>query len=295
MIMKINAKKNKEIPIGAHFSIANGYKNAFSDAVSVGVSVIQIFSKNPMTARFRKVTKEESQEVEKFKTENSIKYAVIHASYLLNFARQLEENSFAIKSLTEDLYNADALGADGVILHSGKSLTIDKCEAEDNFVTNIKTVLEKTAGLNAKIIIENTAGQGTEMGFLLQDLERVFKKLGKNKRVRFCFDTAHAYGAGYNLNDTKSAEKVAEEIDKTIGMKNIACIHLNDSKKEIGSRVDRHEDIGHGHIGEAGLKSFVMAIFKKAGKPIPLILETPQGFDTYEDQIKKVRGWLSTA
>lgn len=280
------------LPIGAHFSIAKGYKNTFSDAVSVGASVVQLFSKNPMSARFRKVTEEESQEVNDFKARNSIKYAVIHASYLLNFARPFEEDSFPIKSLVEDLYNADMLGAGGVILHSGKSLTMDKGEAEDNFVTNIKTVLNKTVGLRAKIIIENTAGQGTETGFLLADLERVFKKLDNNKRVKFCFDTAHAYGAGYDLHNAKSAEKVVEEIDKTIGIKNIACIHLNDSKKDLGSRVDRHEDIGRGTIGDEGLKSFVKALFTRAGGAIPLILETPQGFDTYKDQIKKVKGWI---
>lgn len=287
----MNYNTNK-FPVGAHFSISKGYKTAFTDAVSLGASVVQIFSKNPMAARFRKVTEEESQEVKEFKAKNLIKCAVIHASYLLNFARPLEEDSFPINSLAEDLYNADMLGAEGVILHSGKSLTMDKGEAEDNFVANIKTVLNKTAKLKAKIIIENTAGQGTESGFLLADLGKVFKKLGKDKRVKFCFDTAHAYGAGYDLRDVKSAEKVVEEIDKTIGVKNIACIHLNDSKKELGSRVDRHEDIGRGTIGEAGLESFVRTIFKKTGGPIPLILETPQGFDTYEDQIKKVRGWL---
>ena len=286
----MNYNSNK-FPVGAHFSIAKGYKSAFSDAVSVGASAAQIFSKNPMAARFRKVTKEESKEVKDFNAKNHIDYTVIHASYLLNFARPLEEDSFPIKSLIEDLHNADMLGADGVILHSGKSLTMEKSEAEDNFVTNIKTVLEKTANLKAKIIIENTAGQGTETGFLLADMERVFKKLDKDKRVKFCFDTAHAYGAGYDLKNAKSAEKIAKEIDNTLGIKNIACIHLNDSKKELGSRVDRHEDIGHGAIGEAGLKSFIKAIFKENAKAIPLILETPQGFESYEDQIKKVKRW----
>jgi len=285
--------KKSQFPVGAHFSIASGYKSAFSDAVLIGASAIQIFSKNPMSARFREVTEEESQEVKEFKAKNDIEYAVIHASYLLNFGRPLEENSFPIMSLAEDLYNAEMLHADGVILHSGKSLTMGIDEAEDNFVANIKTVLNKTAKLKAKVIIENTAGQGTEMGFVLGDLERVFKKLGKDKRVKFCFDTAHAYGAGYDLQNSKIAEKIVEEIDNTIGVKNIACIHLNDSKKELGSRVDRHEDIGHGTIGEAGLKSFVVSLMKKATTPIPLILETPQGFDTYEDQIKKVRGWLA--
>jgi len=289
LIMNYNTNK---FPVGAHFSISKGYKTAFSDAVSIGASAVQIFSKNPMSARFRKVTEEESREVKEFKAQNPIEFAVIHASYLLNFARPLEENSFPIKSLAEDLYNAEMLGAEGVILHSGKSLTMVVDEAEDNFVTNIKTVLKKSASLKAKIIIENTAGQGTEMGFLLADLDRVFKKLGNDKRVKFCFDTAHAYGAGYDLRDVQSAEKVVEEIDKTIGLKNVACIHLNDSKKELGSRVDRHEDIGHGTIGEAGLKSFVRAVVKKADSPIPLILETPQGFESYESQIKKVRGWV---
>ncbi len=290
----MNYNINK-FPIGAHFSIAKGYKTAFSDAASFGASAVQIFSKNPMAARFRKVTEKESKEVKAFKIANNIEFAVIHASYLLNLARPLKENSFPIKSLVEDLHNAEMLGVEGVILHFGKSLTMDINEAEDNFVSNIKAVLKMTANLKAKIIIENTAGQGTEMGFLLSGLGRIFKKLGKDKRVKFCFDTAHAYGAGYDLRDVKSTAKIVTEIEKMIGVKNIACVHLNDSKKALDSRVDRHEDIGHGTIGEDGLKSFVKILMKKTDTPIPLILETPQGFDSYKDQIKKVRGWLSTA
>lgn len=280
-----------DIPIGAHFSIAGGFKQAFEEAVSIGASAMQVFSKAPVFFKLREVTSEETKEVKNLKNRKRIKYAVIHSSYLLNFAHPPNENHFARKSLAEDLENAEKLGADGAVLHLGKSLKMDAGEAEDNFVENIRLILDKTNGLKSKLILENTAGQGTEMGFRLDDLARIYKKLGGHKRVKFCFDTAHAFGAGYDMRDEKAVKKTVKEIDKQLGIKNIACIHLNDSKKELGSRVDRHQDIGYGTISEAGLRLFVKEILEKSGRIIPLILETPQGFDSYEKQIKKVRKW----
>jgi len=117
-------------------------------------------------------------------------------------------------------------------------------------------------------------------------------EIGQEDRVGFCIDTAHAFGAGYDLKTPDGAINFAKDLAENIGIKNIGCIHLNDSKKLLGSKVDRHEDIGEGEIGEKGLSSFVLELNKLGGENIPLILETPQEKITYEKQIEIVRSWF---
>ncbi|MDO8493238.1 MAG: deoxyribonuclease IV [bacterium] len=279
-------------PIGAHFSVSKGYLESFKVALSIGAEAMQIFAKSPMQAKLRAVTYDEAKAVRDFPERAKIKSLVIHASYLMNFAKKIPEGSYEIKSLVEDVFNSEALGGIGAVAHLGKSLEMTKEEAINNYVENIKKVVEKTDGLKSSVILENTAGQGTEIGFNLEELGQIYKKIGNKKRVKFCLDTAHMFGAGYDMRDAKSVKKTLAEIDKFLGVENIACIHFNDSKKALGSHVDRHEDVGHGQIGEEGLKNFITELRKAGGENIPLILETPEGFDTYEKQIKKVRSWF---
>ena len=279
-------------PIGAHFSVSKGYLESFKVALSIGAEAMQIFAKSPMQAKLRAVTEEESLAVRNFERRKEIKAVVIHASYLLNFAKPRSHDAYEIKSLVEDVFNSEALGGIGAVAHLGKSLEMPKDEAINNYVENIKTAVQKTDGLKSAVILENTAGQGTEIGYNLEELGFIYKKIGDKKRVRFCLDTSHMFGAGYDMRDKKSTKITLAEIDKFLGVKNIACIHFNDSKKPLASRVDRHEDIGRGTIGDEGLKSFVTELRNLGGDNIPLILETPEGFDSYEDQIKKVRSWI---
>jgi len=283
--------KNRN-PIGAHFSVSKGYLDSFKVALSIGAEAMQIFAKSPMQAKLRAVTEEESRTVKDFAERQKIKALVIHASYLLNFGKPISADAYEIKSLVEDIFNSEALGGIGAVAHLGKSLKMSKDEAISNYVENIKTVVRKTAESKSVVILENTAGQGTEIGYNFEELGYIYKKIGDKKRVKFCLDTAHMFGAGYDLRDQKAARKTLGEIDKFLGVENIACIHFNDSKKPLGSRVDRHEDIGHGQIGEEGLKYFILELRKFGGDNIPLILETPEGFDSYEKQIKKVKSWF---
>ena len=275
-------------PIGAHFSVSSGYLGAFQEAVSIGAEAMQIFAKSPMQAKLRAVTNEESLEVKNFADRSKIKSLVIHASYLLNFAKPISPDAYQIKSLVEDVFNAEALGGEGAIVHMGKSLEMDKREATKNFVENIKRVIEETDGSIANIILENTAGQGSEIGFLFEEFGEIYRAI-KNKRLKVCIDTAHSFAAGYDWRNTKKSKEALMLLHKNIGIKNIACIHFNDSKKPLLSHVDRHEDIGRGTIGEEGLKNFVLNLGQLGGDHIPLILETPQDFESYEKQMTIIR------
>lgn len=280
---------NKHLnPIGAHYSIKDGYLGAFKMALKDGANALQIFAKSPASAKFRSVTKEEADEVVNFHQRKDIGNLIIHGSYLINLAeKELGKDSYQIKSLAEDMRNAEALGGLGAIVHMGKSLEQPNEKAIDNFVKNINTLLKETRGVDAKIIIENTAGQGTEMGHDLKELGDIYKKIDNTEKVKICIDTAHAFGAGYDIKD--NPDSVVEEIAKNIGIKNIACVHLNDSKKALDSHVDRHADIDSGEIELKGLVGFIRALNKAGGGHIPLILEVPQETSEYKEQIKNLR------
>ena len=273
-------------PIGAHVSIAGGYLEAFKRAQAIGADAMQIFTKSPRGGALRKITKEEATEIKNWKGRSGVRKVVIHASYLLNFAKPLKLTDFESRSLLDDLESADLIEADGVVLHIGKTLKLDPTEAETLFVKNIIAILEHTKKLKAKIILENTAGQGTEMGYQLDHLGKIVGAI-KSPRLGVCLDTQHAFAAGY------SPAQLLNEFDKHIGLGKLTCVHLNDSKKILGSRVDRHEDIGHGHIGEKLLKEFVKEMAAKTKGTVPPILETPEEHSSFTDQIKKVKSWLA--
>ncbi|MEI6296821.1 MAG: deoxyribonuclease IV [bacterium] len=280
-------------PIGAHFSIKNGYLGAFKEALETGADALQIFAKSPASAKLRLVTNEESISVKKWANRDKIRALIIHSSYLINLAKEeYSEDSFAIKTIIEDLNNSELLGGIGTVVHFGKSLDVPENHALSNYVKNIGLIVEKTPNLKSKILIENTAGQGTEMGYDLEKLSKTFHEINNNERVRVCVDLAHAFGAGYDLSKEDEAKNIANKLKDLFGINNVACIHFNDSKKPLGSHVDRHEDIGFGQINEEGLKSFAIELSKIGGNNIPLILETPQDNASYTEQIRKIKDWL---
>lgn len=280
-------------PIGGHYSIKKGYLGALKEALLCDADALQIFTKSPASAKYRSVTEEEASEVANWENRNKIKNILVHSSYLINIAgNSFDEESFAIKSIVEDVENAAKLKADGVIVHFGKKLSLSKDTAEENIINNVKLIAEKTKNLKPKIVLENTAGQGTEIGYDLDEFSQIFNKINNFKKVSVCIDTAHAFGAGYDISDTEKSKEIIAILKNNLGLKNISCIHFNDSKKKLGSKVDRHEDIGFGLIGENGLKTFLIELIKKGGHNIPLILETPQENEPYKKQIEKIRSWL---
>lgn len=276
--------------IGAHFSVAGGFIEAFRAAHSMGASSMQIFTKSPMMAKLREVTKDEAAEIANWKERKEIKSLVIHASYLLNFAKKIDKTDYAMKSLVEDLENAEKIGAEGVVLHMGKTLKSHPALAEKLFVENIETALKTARASRAKVILENTAGQGSEMGYLIEEYARIFNKIRDHKRLGICLDTAHLFAAGYDLRKKEGVEKFLDQYQKVLDWPSLVAIHFNDSKKPLLSRVDRHEDIGRGTIGEEGLKEFVMSLnVKRSG--LGFILETPQTSLSYQKQIEKIKAW----
>lgn len=203
---------------------------------------------------------------------------IIHISYTINIAQIWNEHSWWITQCIIEIKKAHELNAQYVVLHLGKSLDLDMNIALNNMYSALLYISNNIKDFNIKILLETSSGQGSEMCIKLDDLSRFINKLlnNKNKHISekfgICIDTCHIYNAGYNLDNKKEIEKYLNEFDEKIGIKNIKLIHLNNSKTELNSKIDRHENLEYGKIKLEGIKH----IIKFASKlQIPLILETP--------------------
>lgn len=272
-------------------SIARGFSAAaVKTADEYGVNAMQVFTKNPRArAGTKKIAKKEALEFKRTCLEKKIKYVVAHCSYLLNFAKPLPQNHWSIKNLVDDLERIHLLGGVGVVFHVGKHLELDYKKAEKDLVKNLKVILKKTQKLNNFIILENTAGQGSEMGWTFEQLAEVYRGLGRHKRIKFCLDTAHSFAAGYDWRKTDKQEEYFKKFDKLLGLENISCLHFNDSLKPCGSKIDRHENIGTGFIGLKPLERIAKFAEKHS---MPFILETPEKQITHKDDIKIIKQWF---
>ena len=275
---------------GAHVSISNGFLGAAIQAVEENESnAMQIFIKSPRSTGTKNITNEEAKEFKKYAKQAGLKYFIAHCSYLLNFAKPLKKNKWALDLLINDLECTHKLGGDGVVLHIGKYLDMNKKTAFKNIKESIHEVLDATKNSPIPILLETTAGQGTEIGYRFEELKEVYQVINRRKRIGFCIDTCHIFTAGYDLRTKKAVKETFDQWNKIIGTEKINCIHFNDSKKDLGSRVDRHEILGEGKIGKTGLTE--VAKFAKKHQ-IPLILETPEKTRTHKEDLEILRSWV---
>jgi deoxyribonuclease IV len=261
--------------LGAHMSINKGFADAAREAgESYGANAMQIFTKSPRSSHAKPIDESDAQEFKKNCKKYGIKFVIAHSSYLLNLGKPFSQVPWAEKDLLLDFQRLHKLNGNGVVIHFGKAMDGDKQTAKQNIIENAKIIIDKTAETKRLYIIENTAGQGSEMGYELQDLAYIWKSLkGYGDRIKFCLDTSHLHGAGYDLSDPNLVKKLFKEFDESIGLKNLTCIHFNDAKVERGSRADRHDNLGEGKIGAEGLKEIAQIAEKNN---IPLICETPE-------------------
>ena len=283
-------KENKDkFYVGAHASIAKGFCNSLKSIDVIGGNAVQIFLKSPQGRASKPLEDKDAMETFGFLKEKEI-FLVGHCSYLLNFAKEFKEDPWAVESLIDDMKKISRLGGKGVVLHIGKYVGMEKKIAFDNIKKSVELVLEKTPS-DVKVIFENTAGQGTEIGYRFEELSEIYNMFSKEEKMRigFCLDTCHSFAAGYDLRNKDGVAEWKNSFDKLIGWEKVVCIHFNDAKKELASRVDRHQDIGFGFIGNEGLKE-VAIIAKHTNKP--LILETTTEHESYDIQIETIKGWV---
>lgn len=265
--------------IGCHVSIAGGIDNSVIRAEELGCNTMQIFSKNAATWQEKILDQEE---VKRFKgnLKNSsinINPVFIHTSYLINLASPSDELYFkSINSFVEEMKRADLLlAAPYLITHPGAHRGMVEEYGIQRVIRALNIILEKSADLNLKtmILLENTAGSGTHLGYTLGQLKRMMEGAKDKKRIGICFDTCHAFAAGYDLSNREGVEKTIGNLDKNLGLERLKVIHTNDSKYPLGSQKDRHMHIGEGYIG---LEGFKIIVNHKYLKSLPFILETPK-------------------
>lgn len=260
--------------LGAHMSIAGGFDRAVDRAHASGCDCVQIFLKNNNQWRAKPLTKEDGPRFQSRLQELGIVYPLAHSSYLLNLAspdRALWKKS--VDAFVVEIQRADTLGVPFVVIHAGAYTTSTEAQGLKRIVRGLNEMDKQTRGLSAGCLLETTAGQGSCLGWRFEQLARLLDGVRSPERFGICFDTCHVFAAGYDLRSEKAYKATMREFQKVVGIKQIQAFHLNDSKHELGSRVDRHEHIGKGTLGKA---AFSWLLKDRRFRKTPMYLETPK-------------------
>ncbi len=276
--------------IGAHVSASGGVHNAPLNAAKIGATAFALFTKNQRQWSSPQLTQ---QQIEEFKS-NCAKHGyspqqiLPHDSYLINLGHPesegLEKSRLAF---CDEMSRCQALGLDRLNFHPGSHLRkISAEESLDRIAESINIALDKTSGVTA--VIENTAGQGSNLGFSFYHLAHIIERVEDKSRVGVCLDTCHTFAAGYDLVGHSACEHTFAEFDEVVGFGYLRGMHLNDAMKGLASRVDRHAPLGEGMIG---LPCFEYIMADKRFENIPLILETPDE-ERWSAEIEMLRGMI---
>lgn len=284
---KSSQKAASKRPIlGAHRSIAGGFENAFVTGVAVECDCLQVFVKNQRQWRAPQLSEAQVAAFKAAWRGTGLDPVVGHASYLVNLAspdRTLRRRS--IDAMVDELERCEALGVAALIFHPGSYITGTLEGGIKRVAKSMDEVHRRRAGYDTMILLETTAGQGTSIGYRFEHLAAIIASVSKPERLGICLDTCHLFAAGYDFRKASDYVAMIEELDHVIGMAQVGCIHLNDSKRRLGSRIDRHEHIGKGKIGKQGFAHFVN---DSRWTGIPMIIETPKGKDGRGADLDKV-------
>ena len=281
--------------LGAHVSAAGGIDKAVDRAVKIGAETIQVFASSPRGWAFKPIPDEKAQAFRDKAAAAGIRSTFLHGSYLVNIGGAPELLAKSIGSLTNHMNAAAQIGAEGVIFHSGSHKGVGFDAVFEQAVDALQQVLANTDD-GVKLIIENCAGMGAQIGASFNEIGRLVKAVD-SPRVNICLDTEHAFAAGYNIADPQGLRESMAEFDAEIGLDRLVVVHANDAKVEFASGIDRHENIGEGYIGIEGFET-IMA--HPAFADAPFLLEVPgtdkKGPDKPNlDRLKDIRRRLADA
>lgn len=264
-------------PLGAHVSIAGGLPKAFERGDDLGCDSLQIFVKNASQWKGRPLAEDEVTTFRAAHTASQAGPLVAHASYLINLAatdpKTLEKS---LAALGDELDRCSRLGVDGLVLHPGAHLGAGEEEGLAKISASLDTVLGERPDCTTRVLLENTAGQGTVLGYRLEQLAAIRSGADAADRIGYCLDTCHAFAAGYPVHEPEGYEEWMAQVDEILGFDRVGALHLNDSKQPFGSKKDRHENIGEGEIG-ADL--FARLVHDERWAGTAAVLETPIGDD----------------
>lgn len=263
--------------IGAHMSIAGGYDKAVERAEKVRARALQIFTKNASQWKGKPMGAAAARVFRAAWEGSGVDAVVAHDSYLINLAspdRFLRERS--IRAFADELLRCESLGVPALVTHPGAHRGAGVVEGCDRVADSLDRARRLAPAPGVTVLLETVAGQGTTLGRTFEELHRIRARVRRSDLVAICLDTCHVHAAGYDLTSERGFEETFEQFDAVLGLENLRAFHFNDSKRERGSRVDRHEHIGRGHLG---VEPFARILRDARFRHVPKLLETPKGKD----------------
>ena len=272
----------QKLLLGAHESIAGGVEKALDRGQKVGCDTVQIFVKSPNRWVSKPLAEKNVTAFKKAVEETGIWPVFAHSLYLINLATPDEALwRKSLNALTDDLERCEALGLPGLVIHPGSHRGAGEAVGLARIAAALDEIHARLPGYGVQVWLEITAGQGDHLGYTFEQLRAMIDGVQEPERLGVCFDTAHAFAAGYELRHREGYEATWAAFDAVLGLDRLRAIHLNDSKKGLGSRVDRHEHIGKGMLG---LEPFRFLVNDARFRGLPMVLETDKGPDLVEDK-----------
>ncbi|MEI6777304.1 MAG: deoxyribonuclease IV [Chloroflexales bacterium] len=269
------------MPFGAHMSISGGVSKAFARGAQVDCEAMQIFSKNERQWNAKPIPPEEVLTFKAEQERTGIGPVIVHDSYLINLAAPADELwEKSIAAFSHELERCDLLGIPYIVTHPGAHTGSGEEVGLEREAVALNRIFESGVGGRTTVLLETTAGQGSALGNRFEHLARLFELVPHHDRMAVCVDTCHIFAAGYDIRDEASYRATFDAFERIVGVGRIKCFHLNDSQKDLGSRVDRHSHIGQGCIGQEG---FRLLVNDPRFVGIPMIIETPKGDGIAED------------
>jgi len=273
--------------IGAHMSVAGGLHLAFERAAKVGCSAMQIFTRNERQWQSRPLNEAEVELWQKARSTSQVGTILSHDSYLINLASPQEEGwEKSLNAFKDEMQRCSILEIPYLVTHAGSHIGSGEEFALQRVADALNRVIDEfdESGIpgieQVTVLLETTAGQGSAIGYRFEHWGAIFEKLKRPERVGVCFDTCHVFASGYDLTTPEGYEATMAQFQRYIGLEKLKAFHMNDSKKGLGSRVDRHEHIGQGAMG---LEPFRFIMNDARLTEIPKVLETPKGAEGLED------------
>ena len=276
--------------LGAHISTQGGLHTVFERAAAIKATALAMFAKNSNQWKGKTLTDEAIAE---FNEARNVGPIVTHASYLINLATTNPEfHTKSIAGMIDELDRAERLGIHAVVLHPGAHLGAGPDKGLDQIARSLDQVHAAIPNHRVVTLLETAAGQGSCLGCTFEELGQVIALVDDKRRVGICIDTCHVFAAGYDIRTRAGYESMIEEVEQHVGVDNVGAFHINDSKRELASRVDRHEHIGK---GELGLDAFSFVLNDPRFARIPKMIETPKTVDTVSDRrnLRLLRSLLS--
>jgi len=283
-------------PLGAHMSIAGGCHNALTAAIEHGCETVQLFTKNSNQWNAKVLTDADVALFRRTLRQTRLRFPMAHDSYLINLA-SVDETLYrrSVEAFVVELERAECLGLRYLVTHPGSAVGCDEETGLKRVAAALDEVHKRCPGFRVQVLLETTAGQGSNLGHRFEHLARILELVSEPRRLGICFDTCHVFAAGYALAPEAEYHATMSALNQAVGLKRIKAFHLNDSLKPQGSRVDRHAHIGRGCLG---LEPFRLLVNDPRFRGRPMVLETPKedadGADMDSINLRTLRGLMAS-